>query len=156
VSLFIGNLTGFDAPDLIAVSLSFHGFGPGGQYPAFSSWPSKNFSKSRRTRSTTHSSPRSTRREKDGYESPVSDYGHIGQDANCTCDPAALAERKNANANPDGPDGCQHPHAREILKKVREIVRVRKESTSWANESSDSGCPGDAGRSRSLIHDRPE
>jgi hypothetical protein len=37
----------------------------------------------------------------------------IVQDANCTRDLAALAERKNADANADGPDGCQQPHGRE-------------------------------------------
>jgi hypothetical protein len=52
-----------------------------------------------------HGSPPCTRRGKDAYESPVSKDGEIGQDANCTCDPAALAERKNADANADGLDG---------------------------------------------------
>jgi hypothetical protein len=47
-----------------------------------------------------------------GYGSPVSQDGDIGQDANCSRDLAALAERKDADANADGPDGCQQPHAR--------------------------------------------
>lgn len=83
-------------------------------------------------------SPRATHGEKDGYESPVSEDGDIGQDANCTRDLAALSERKSADANADGPDGYQQPRDRESrTQKDREIVRVRKDSASRANERSD-------------------
>ena len=96
--------------------------------------------------------PRSTRGEKEGYESIVSEDGDIGQEANCARDLAAFAERKSADANADGPDGSQQPHAREIRTQTgREIVRVRKDSASRANESSDSGCYGDASCCRSPL-----
>jgi hypothetical protein len=101
-----------------------------------------------------HGSPPSTQRDKDGYEPPVSENGDVGQDANCTRELAALAERKNADANADGPDGCQEPHAREIRTQTgRETVRVRKDSAGRANESSDCSCQRDAGCSRSLLHE---
>jgi hypothetical protein len=61
------------------------------------------------------SSPPSTHGEKDAFESPVSEDGDIGQNANCTRDLAALAERKNADANADGPDDSQQPHDRGTL-----------------------------------------
>ena len=80
-----------------------------------------------------HSSPRSTHGEKDPYESPVSEDGDIGQEANCTRDFAALAERKDADANANGPHSGQQPHDYRT-RKVREIVRVRKDSASRANQ----------------------
>src|SRR5579864_1495590 len=98
-----------------------------------------------------HASPRSTHGDKAGYESPVSEDGDIGQYANCTRDLAARAERKNADPNADGPDRSQQPHAREIPHKGREIVRVRKDSASRANERSDSSCNGDAGCCRTPL-----
>src|SRR5580658_5261357 len=70
---------------------------------------------------------------------------------------AALAEGKNADAYADGPDGCQQPHARESrTQKGREIVRVRKDSTSRAEERSDSGCPGEAGCCRFRFHGKED
>jgi len=99
-----------------------------------------------------YGSPRSSQGEKGAYESPVSEDGNIGQDANCARDLAAYAERKNADPDADGPDGSQQPHDRETrIQKDREIVRVRKDSASRANESSDSGCYGDAGCCRSPL-----
>jgi hypothetical protein len=90
-------------------------------------------------------SPRSTHGEKDGYESPVSEDGDIGQEANRSCDLAAFAERKNADANADSPDRSEEPCVPEKrIPKELEIARVRKGSASRANESSDSGCQRDA------------
>jgi len=81
------------------------------------------------------SSPRSTHGEKDGYESPISKDREIGQDANCTRDLAALAERKTADANADGPHDCQQPHDCEIRnREERQMVCVRKDRASRANE----------------------
>ena len=56
------------------------------------------------------------------------------------------------------PMARQQPHDCEIrkIRKGREIVRVRKDSASRANQRSDSGCQSDAGCSRFLFHDKPE
>jgi hypothetical protein len=97
-------------------------------------------------RSIVSSSPRTTHSEEVGYESIVCEDGDIGQEANCTRDFAAFAERKDADANANGPDSSQQPHDCERrTRKDRGIVRIRKDSASGANERSDSGCQRDAG-----------
>lgn len=86
------------------------------------------------------SSPPSACGDKDADESPISEDGDVGQDANCTRDFAPRAQRKNPDANADAPQGRQQPHAREIRsQRGREIVRVRKDSANRANERNDPG-----------------
>jgi len=86
---------------------------------------------------------RSTHGEKGTYKSPVSEDRDIGQDANCTRDLAACAERKNADPNSNDPDGRQQPHARQKTRKIWHVVGVRKDTAGRANERSDACCDVD-------------